>query len=78
LSEEEHEVHDAAADGLGADVEHRFEHADEVGDRQAESAATDDGGIDAEVMREASDRGQLADEAGGSVAAATRIADGSG
>jgi hypothetical protein len=71
LSEEEPEVHDAAAGGLDADAEH----ADEVGDGPADSASTDDGGIGAEVLREAGDRGQLADEAGGSVAAATRSAD---
>jgi hypothetical protein len=75
LSEEEPEVHDAAADGLGADAEPRSEQADEVTERPAASAPTDDAGIDAEVLTEASDRGQLADEAGGSVAAVTRIAD---
>jgi hypothetical protein len=78
LSEEEPEVHDAAAGGLGADAdaEPRSEQADEVTERPVDSSPTDDAGIDAEVLREASDRGQLADEAGGSVAAVTRIADG--
>jgi hypothetical protein len=59
----------------GTDAEPRSEHVDEVSDRPADSAPTDDAGIDAEVMREAGDRGQLADEAGGSVAAVTRVAD---
>jgi hypothetical protein len=75
LSEEEPEVHDAAAGGLGADAEPRSEQADEVTEGPVGSAPTGDAGIDAEVLREASDRGQLADEAGGSVAAVTRIAD---
>jgi hypothetical protein len=75
LSEEEPEVHEAAAGGLGGDAEPRSGRADEAGDRPADGAPTDDGGIDAEVLREAGDRGQLADEAGGSVAAATRVAD---
>jgi hypothetical protein len=77
LSEEEPDVHDAAADDLRADseTEPRSEQADEVTERAAANAPTDDAGIDAEVLREARDRGQLADEAGGSVAAVTRIAD---
>jgi len=48
---------------------------------RAEPAATADGlldedaGLDNEVVRESADRGQLADEAGGSVAAVIRIPD---
>jgi hypothetical protein len=62
LSEEEPDVLDASPD-LGAET-------------QSEQAAlTEDVGLDDEVLREASERGQLADEAGGSVAAMTRTPD---
>jgi hypothetical protein len=62
LSEEEPDVLDASPD-LGAET-------------QSEQAALpEDVGLDDEVLREASERGQLADEAGGSVAAMTRTPD---
>jgi hypothetical protein len=62
LSEEEPDVLDASPD-LGAET-------------QSEQAALiEDAGLDDEVLREASERGQLADEAGGSVAAVARTPD---
>lgn len=76
LAEEEPDVYDAAADlHPDADADVRSEQGDGVVELSDEDAATDDAGIDAEVLREAGDRGQLADEAGGSVAAVSRIAD---
>jgi hypothetical protein len=74
LSEEEPDVLDTTGD-VDGETEPRSEQADEPGERPATDDPTDDAGIDDEVLREASQRGQLADEAGGSVAAVTRIAD---
>jgi hypothetical protein len=74
LSEEEPDVLDTTGD-VDGETEPRSEQADEPGERPATDVPTDDAGIDDEVLREASQRGQLADEAGGSVAAVTRIAD---
>jgi hypothetical protein len=74
LSEEEPDVLDTTGD-VDGETEPRSEQADEPGERPATGVPTDDAGIDDEVLREASQRGQLADEAGGSVAAVTRIAD---
>jgi hypothetical protein len=74
LSEEEPDVLDTTGD-VDGETEPRSEQADEPDERPATDDPTDDAGIDDEVLREASQRGQLADEAGGSVAAVTRIAD---
>jgi hypothetical protein len=74
LSEEEPDVLDTSRD-LDAETEPRSEQADEPSEWPAASGPTDDAGIDDEELLEASERGQLADEAGGSVAAVTRIAD---
>ena len=48
---------------------------DQVDEQPGQRPATDDAGIEAEELREARDRGQLADDAGGSLAAMTRTAD---
>ena len=47
---------------------------DQVDEQPGERPATDDAGIAAEELREARDRGQLADDAGGSLAATARTA----
>ena len=48
---------------------------DQVEEQPGQRPATDDAGIEAEELREARDRGQLADDAGGSLAATARTAD---
>jgi hypothetical protein len=48
---------------------------DQVEEQPGERRATDDAGVAAEELREARDRGQLADDAGGSLAATARTAD---
>jgi hypothetical protein len=63
-------VDPAAASFSGAAAEF-----DQVDEQPGERPATDDAGIDAEELREARDRGQLADDAGGSLAATARTAD---
>ena len=69
LAEEEPDVQDVA-DGVGSAAEPRSEQAP-----AASGLLGDDAGLDDEVMRESVHRGQLADEAGGSVASVTRIPD---
>jgi hypothetical protein len=73
LAEEEPEVQDVA-EGVGSAAEPRSEQAGELGESPAPSGLVgDDAGLDDEVTRESIRRGQLADEAGGSVASVTRI-----
>src|SRR5689334_11393975 len=75
LAEEEPDLQVVAADSVDA-VEPRSEQADEVAEQPPTSAPLEDDALfDDEVTRESIDRGQLADEAGGSVAAVTRIPD---
>jgi hypothetical protein len=65
-----------AADGLRGAVEPRSEQADERAEPSAASGLLgQDAGLDDEVMRESTHRGQLADEASGSVASAIRTPD---
>ena len=71
LAEEEPDVTGAAADPT-ARAAAEF---DQVDEQPGERPATDDAGIAAEELREARDRGQLADDAGGSLAATARTAD---
>ena len=71
LAEEEPDVTDGAADPT-ARAAAEF---DQVDEQPGERPATDDAGIAAEELREARDRGQLADDAGGSLAATARTAD---
>jgi hypothetical protein len=61
-----------AADPVAASAAAEF---DQVDEQPGERPATDDAGIEAEELREARDRGQLADDAGGSLAAMARTAD---
>ena len=70
LADEADDDTDAADPTAGAAAEF-----DQVDGQPGERPATDDAGIEAEELREARDRGQLADEAGGSLAAMTRTAD---
>ncbi|HEY0812575.1 MAG TPA: hypothetical protein VGE11_04790 [Pseudonocardia sp.] len=80
LAEEEPDVL-AEADPVDVAAEPRSaeplsEQADELDETPVASGLLgDDAGLDDEVMRESIDRGQLADDAGGSVASVTRIPD---
>lgn len=75
LAEEEPDVQDTGDLAVGGEAEPRSEQADEVAVRPAADDPTDDAGIEAEALRESRDRGQLADDAGGSLAATSRTAD---
>lgn len=75
LAEEEPDVQDTGDLDVGAGAGPRSEQADEAIERPVPEDPNDDAGIDAEALRESRDRGQLADDAGGSLAAMTRTAD---
>jgi hypothetical protein len=75
LAEEEPDVQDMAYTRDGAGEPH-CEQSDELAEPHAAGdLLADDAVLDAEVMRESIDRGQLADDAGGSVASVVRTPD---